>query len=66
LAEVYLELRGGRQPGLELASASTAKRTGPREGERKRRPPRAHTASDAEQDSHEEMLSRLKDPIWRR
>jgi len=66
LAEVYLELRGGRQPGLELASASTAKRTGPREGERKRRAPRAHTASDAEQDSHQEMLSRLKDPIWRR
>lgn len=66
LAQVYLELRGGRQPGLELASAATPKQAGPRtgDGDRKRRQPRAHRPSDEELERHQAMLARLKDPIW--
>lgn len=66
LAQVYLELRGGRQPGLELARAATPTQTGPRggDGERKRRAPRAHRPSDEEIEQHQAMLARLKDPVW--
>ena len=67
LAEVYLELRGGRQPGLALASdARTAAadqqmaRT-----ERPYREPRPHAPSEAERSAHAAMLDKLKNPLWR-
>lgn len=65
LAEVYLELRGGRQPDLELAReraqgiAVTVPVT-----ERRRREPRPHAPSEAELAAHARMLARLKEPIW--
>lgn len=65
LAAVYLELRGGRQPGLILAeekgkdSAATALRT-----ERPSRPARPHSPSQEERDAHARMREKLKDPIW--
>ncbi len=63
LAEVYLELIGGRQPGLELAAAQTAAAV---EAEsHTRRPPRPHAPSAEELAAHAELLSRLKEPIWR-
>lgn len=65
LAAVYLELMGGRQPGLVLAedkaarsSADTLKAT------RQHRMPRPHAASPAEEEAHARMLEKLKDPIW--
>ena len=65
LAEVYLELIGGRQPGLTLAE--DVRRT---EGEaavarRTPRPARPHTASPAELEAHAVIVDTLTDPIWR-
>lgn len=63
LAEVYLELVGGRQPGLALAAAKTAAAAA---GPRREREPRAHAASAEELAAHAAFLDRLVDPIWRR
>ncbi|UYN94748.1 MAG: DNA polymerase III subunit epsilon [Enhydrobacter sp.] len=63
LAEVYLELSGGRQRDLGLASAISAAvsvglMTGPV------RPSRLHAASEAELAAHAEFLKQISDPIW--
>ncbi|WP_026986821.1 DNA polymerase III subunit epsilon [Fodinicurvata fenggangensis] len=67
LAAVYLELMGGRQPGLVLADdkASAAASEALRAA-RPHRAPRPHTASSAEEEAHARMLEKLKDPIWTR
>ncbi len=64
LAEVYLELIGGRQPGLELASSGGVARAR-RSAERPFRPARPHAASPEELEAHAAMVETLKDPIWR-
>jgi DNA polymerase-3 subunit epsilon len=66
LAEVYLELRGGRQPGLELAGHGTAGTRAVATIERPYRAPRPHAPSEAEAAAHAAMLDKLKDPLWRR
>ena len=53
LAQVYVELMGGRQIGLELAAPN-----GPR------REPRPHAASAAEIARHKEFLERIENPVW--
>lgn len=64
LAEVYLELIGGRQPGLALAAdrsppaADTPTRSGPQ------RPPRPHSPTEEEAAAHARFLDKLKDPLW--
>ena len=65
LAEVYLELLGGRQPGFDLAR--TGKSGGPAASpaQRPRRPPRAHAPSESEREAHESLLNQISDPIWR-
>lgn len=65
LAAVYLELRGGRQPGLILAEEK-GRETSARElrADRPPRPPRPHSPSRAEQEAHARMLEKLKDPLW--
>lgn len=63
LAEVYLELVGGRQPGLGLAAESAESTAG--EGNRARKP-RPHAASAEELASHDRFVDGLKEPIWRR
>ena len=65
LAEVYLELRGGRQPGLDLARADSAGGTAAAAGHRLHRPPRAHAPSESESAAHESFVNRIADPIWR-
>jgi len=66
LAEVYLELIGGRQPDLDLLTARKAG-AGPRtEAERPVRPPRPHAPSEAEEAAHAALVARLSDPIWQR
>jgi DNA polymerase-3 subunit epsilon len=61
LAEVYLELIGGRQPDLELAAeAGTQGVT----VERVARPPRAHAPLPEEEAAHRAFLEKLKDPVW--
>jgi len=63
LARVYLELIGGRQPGLELAATAAAAAT---VDTREARPPRPHAPSAAEADAHAALVDRLADPVWRR
>ncbi|MBB4211177.1 DNA polymerase-3 subunit epsilon [Rhodothalassium salexigens DSM 2132] len=64
LAEVYLELQGGRQRGLELVSEAT--RTATVEVHRPHRAARPHAPSDEEAAAHAAFLDLLTDPIWRR
>lgn len=65
LAEVYLELVGGRQAGLELAhqQVNVSRAAGT---ERAIKPARPHTASEDELARHKAFLEKLKDPIWLR
>jgi DNA polymerase-3 subunit epsilon len=73
LARVYLELVGGRQPGLDFAVA-TAARNGailmPKAKAVAARPPRRHLPGAAptaeELARHEAFLGKIKDPIWRK
>jgi DNA polymerase III subunit epsilon len=64
LAAVYLELIGGRQPGLELAEQAVSA-AGTEIRESTSRPPRNFTASPEEQSAHDELLNNITDPIWR-
>lgn len=61
LAEVYLQLRGGRQPGLVLVSKRPAA-VGATAG-RYRQRVLAPTAD--EEAAHARFLDKLKDPLWR-
>lgn len=76
LAEVYLELIGGKQPGLELdatPSSQTNRNTqssgrqakGTPAAERTLRPPRPHAASAEELAAHQTFLAeKIKDALW--
>ncbi len=67
LAEVYMELRGGRQPGFNLAKATAGGHADKgRADARPQRPKRPHAPSEEERRAHEALLSRLEDPVWRR
>ncbi len=66
LAEVYLELVGGRQAGLDLAGVETpAASGGPAAAKGAARPPRIFRPSEAELAAHAALLDRLKGPLWR-
>jgi len=65
LAEVYLELSGGRQPGLGLASAAAVQQADtpvPRVS----RPPRPHAPTEAELAAHEAFIETLPEAVWKR
>ena len=62
LAEVYLELIGGRQTDLELAQDKAGDAMAA--GETQRRDPRPHAASAAEKSAHAAFLEKIKDPVW--
>ena len=65
LTEVYLELTGGRQPGLELQRAAPARGALPEApAERAARSPRPHAPTKAEAAAHATFVATLKDPIW--
>ena len=70
LAQVYVELTGGRQIGLELAaeaedvSAVSAISKHPVKVSGPRREPRPHAASEAELARHKEFLKRIEKPVW--
>jgi DNA polymerase-3 subunit epsilon len=69
LAEVYLELLGGRQHGLGLLSKTTAEKEAAQAAivaGKKFREPRPHTASAAEIAAHNNMVELLEDPLWPR
>lgn len=64
LADVYLELRGGRQTGLALVESTQGKAERKR-SERVAREPRPHAPSPEELAAHESFVDSLTDPIWR-
>jgi DNA polymerase-3 subunit epsilon len=64
LAEVYLELIGGRQAGLELVAAKSAASVATVSADRIARPPRPHQPSEAELIAHAAFVAQLKDPLW--
>ena len=64
LAEVYLELRGGQQPGLQLAGSGARSSGSGVKRERRYREPRAHAPSPAELEAHAKMLEGISDPLW--
>lgn len=69
LAQVYVELKGGRQIGLELAAERVqvieqevvAVRQAP---DRPRREPRAHAPSEEELARHRKFMSGIENPLW--
>ncbi|NQV61102.1 MAG: DNA polymerase III subunit epsilon [Alphaproteobacteria bacterium] len=65
LAEVYLELIGGRQPGLVLASEAKGS-TVVESVDRQTRPPRAHAPGAEEEAAHQAFVAKMKDPIWKK
>ena len=74
LASVYIELLGGRQPGLLLDADQNSMSKMAQHGvaeepyfqidEKNIRPIRAHAPTDEELAAHAEFLACLKDPIW--
>jgi DNA polymerase-3 subunit epsilon len=65
LAEVYIELLGGRQPGLDFVVDATAAivmpiglALGPA------RSPRPHAATEEELAAHAAMLEKMTSPLW--
>jgi len=65
LAEVYLELIGGRQPTLGLAAGAGDTLPVRSAAQRPVRPARPHAPSPEELAAHETFLAKLKDPVWR-
>lgn len=61
LAAVYLELIGGRQPGLDFAAPEAAVVSAIRIA----RAPRPHAPSAEELAAHEAMLALITMPLWR-
>lgn len=63
LAEVYLELIGGRQARMELGAQSKASEASVATA-RQARAPRAHAPSEAELAAHTAAIAKLKAPVW--
>jgi DNA polymerase-3 subunit epsilon len=67
LAQVYVELTGGRQIGLSLAAEAEVSliqiESAPRR-DRPFRPARPHQASEAERAAHAAFLETVKSPLW--
>jgi DNA polymerase-3 subunit epsilon len=73
LAQLYVELTGGRQIGLGLvgsedlaAAASAPAATGALRAVRPLRPPRPHAPSPEELARHRAFIAEIKDAIWTR
>jgi len=69
LAQLYVELNGGRQIGLELAADQAAQQAVEVISLVTKRPwraPRPHTASEVELAAHTAFLAVVADPLWTR
>jgi DNA polymerase III subunit epsilon len=65
LAEVYVELLGGRQPGLDFAIVETATVFDAATfGDRPIRPPRPHAATPEELAAHHALLATISNAMW--
>lgn len=73
LAAVYLELIGGRQKKFSFGTEQTTAiheitpttEASPQLSRRKQRPARSFTLSEEEKKAHEELVAKLKDPLWK-
>jgi DNA polymerase-3 subunit epsilon len=69
LAQVYVELTGGRQIGLGLVAETASTQIhvgGPTVTVREPRVPRPHFASSEELDRHRAFIARMATPLWDR
>ena len=68
LAEVYIELLGGRQPDLSFSEAAAPTSAGPGDSPEAAsvRPPRAHAPSPEEAEAHDAFVATLNEPLWAR
>jgi DNA polymerase-3 subunit epsilon len=69
LAQVYIELTGGRQIGLGLVAESrdaASMTMSPVQPDRIARPPRPHTAGPEEVARHRAFLAKIVNPLWDR
>lgn len=68
LAEVYLELLGGRQHGLGLLSSGGSGKSQSTKSKVKRelREPRIFAVADEEKAAHDALLEKIKEPIWKK
>lgn len=67
LAQVYLELVGGREPGLSLAQGSDRSEDGaaePASGGNARLARAVQPVSSVDFEAHAAFIARLKDPVW--
>ncbi len=66
LAQVYLELLGGREPVLDLAAGTETTGFDPNGTVIRHppRPPRPHAPSEEELAAHRAMLATIKSPLW--
>ena len=65
LADVYLELVGGRQPRFELAAERNAAAANTIETRNvPGHPPRPHAATESERAAHDELMQQITDPVW--
>jgi DNA polymerase III subunit epsilon len=69
LAQVYVELTGGRQIGLGLVADTDSAEVsvgGPAVSVREPRPARPHFAAAEELERHRAFIARMADPLWKR
>ena len=69
LAQVYVELTGGRQIGLGLVAEGSGVPRSPephRSPSARPRPPRPHCAAEEELERHRAFISQLVEPLWAR
>lgn len=69
LADVYIELIGGKQPGLSLSGPDqqpqvTATTAASPETAKTRREPRPHAPEPHEAEAHKAFVATLKEPLW--
>lgn len=65
LAEVYLELLGGRQQGFAISEAHTQVQSAAEFKTRTFREPRSFAPKEEELSLFEELLGKLKNPLWK-
>ena len=65
LADVYLELLGGRQHGLGIEQRVANKTNQAQRKEKTFREARVFQVTQAERAAHQKMLEELKDPLWK-
>lgn len=66
LADVYLELCGGRQPGLEMAQKSVENDAEEVSVSRTFHKPRPHAPTPEELEAHEAFMTKIKNALWLR